>query len=154
MTVAPEAADVQALTENVWSSFLGDEEPLIPQFLEPDSAFGAEVAWSSAVSIGGGWDGTVTVEVSHALAQEFTRRMLGFEPDEEVAEADIADAVGELVNMIGGNIKSLMPGPSVLTIPIVAAGHAAHASSNVQVARFDGIWDGEPVRVTVHAKSS
>ena len=33
--------------------------------------------------------------------------------------------VGELVNMIGGNVKSLMPGPSVLSLPVVAAGRVA-----------------------------
>ena len=37
--------------------------------------------------------------------------------------------------MIGGNVKSLMPGPSVLSLPAVAAGRAAHPSDAAEVAR-------------------
>lgn len=155
MTVtAPEAADVQAVTEQVWSSFLGDEEPLIPRFLEPGQPFDAAEVWSSAVSIGGGWSGIVTIELSAGLAVELTRVMLAFEAGDPISDEDVADAVGELVNMIGGNIKSLMPGPSVLTLPIVAAGRAAHASDAVEVARLDAVWAGEPVRVSVHTRAS
>jgi len=76
--------------------------------------------------------------------------MLGLEGPDEAGPADVADAVGELVNMVGGNIKSLMPGPSVLSLPAVAAGRAAHPSGATEIARFDGVWAGEPVRVAVH----
>jgi len=147
--VAPETTDVQAVTEQVWSSFLGDEEPLIPVYDAPP-AFAAGECWSSAVSISGAWSGTVTLEVSGSLATQLTRLMLGFDPADAVADEDIADAVGELVNMVGGNIKSLMPGPSTLTLPIVAAGRAAFSSDSREVSRLDARWSSEPVRVTVH----
>jgi chemotaxis protein CheX len=152
--ISPETADVQAVTEQVWTSFLGDQEPLIPRFLDPGQAFDADEVWSSAVSIGGGWSGIVTIELSAQVAVELTRVMLAFEEGDPISDEDVADAVGELVNMIGGNVKSLMPGPSVLTLPIVAAGRAAHASDAVEVARVDAIWAGEPVRVSVHTRAS
>jgi len=145
----PALADVQAITEQVWSSFLGDEEPLLQRFDAP-SAFPAEQAWSAAVSVHGGWTGSITVELSVAVAQALTHLMLATD-DEPIEDADIADAVGELVNMVGGNVKSLMPGPSALTLPVVAAGRAAHATDLTEVARFDAVWGGEPVRVSVHA---
>lgn len=150
----PELADIQAVTEQVWTSFLGDEEPLLPRIPRSDetgtAGFPAHAVWSAAVSVHGGWTGSITVELSHAVAQSLTRLMLAM-GDEPLADADIADAVGELVNMIGGNIKSLMPGPSALTLPVVAAGRAAHATDMGEVARFDALWAGEPVRVSVHA---
>ena len=148
MTLAPEITDVEAIVEQVWSSFLGETEPLLPR--PSGGAFPADDAWSAAVSISGGWDATVTVELSAPVALSLTATMLGLETSARVEDGDVADAVGELVNMIGGNIKSLMPGPSVLSLPAVAAGRAAHPSGASEVARFDGVWAGQPVRVAVH----
>ena len=47
--------------------------------------------------------------------------MFGMEPD-EVSADEVADAVGELTNMVGGNIKSLLPEPSLLSLPTVSRG--------------------------------
>jgi chemotaxis protein CheX len=147
MTTAPEVTDVQAVVEQVWSSFLGEEEPLLAWPVAAGDPFPAEDAWSAAVTISGGWDASVTVEVSDAVALTLTTTMLG---STEVEDGDVADAVGELVNMVGGNVKSLMPGPSVLSLPAVAAGRAVPASGALEVARYDAVWAGEPVRVSVH----
>ena len=152
MTTAPEMTDVHAIVDQVWSSFLGDAEPLLPSF-DADGAFPADDTWSAAVSIHGGWTGTVTIELSHGLAFALTRLMMAMEESEPLEDGEVADAVGELVNMIGGNIKSLMPGPSALTLPVVAAGRAAHSSDLREVSRFDARWQGEPVRVSVHSPS-
>jgi chemotaxis protein CheX len=151
--LAPERTDVEAIVDQVWSSFLGETEPLLPRPAAPGTPFPADQAWSAAVSISGGWDATVTVELSATVALSLTTTMLGLTGTAEDAapdDADVADAVGELVNMVGGNIKSLMPGPSVLSLPAVAAGRAAHPTGSAEVARFDGAWAGEPVRVAVH----
>jgi chemotaxis protein CheX len=150
MTVAPEVTDVQAIVEQVWSSFLDESEPLLPLPAPAGQPFAAEDAWSAAVAISGGWDATVTVELAAPVALALTTTMLGLGSSDEAEDGDIADAVGELVNMVGGNIKSLMPGPSVLSLPAVAAGRAAHPSGATEVARFDGAWAGQPVRVAVH----
>lgn len=148
--VTPAMTDVQAIVEQVWSSFLGETEPLLPRPAAPGEPFPAEAAWSAAVSISGGGDATVTVELAAPVALSLTATMLGLGPGEEPADPDVADAVGEIVNMVGGNVKSLMPGPSVLSLPAVAAGRAAHPSGATEVARFDGSWAEHPVRVAVH----
>jgi chemotaxis protein CheX len=150
MTIAPELTDVHAIVDQVWTSFLSETEPLLPRTAEPGTPFPADETWSAAVSVSGGWDATVTVELSAAVASTLTTTMLGLPEAEAPDDADVADAVGELVNMVGGNIKSLMPGPSVLSLPAVAAGRAAHPSGAIEVARFDGVWAGQPVRVAVH----
>ena len=36
---------------------------------------------------------------------DLARLLLGMEPDDEVSDADIADAVGELVNIVAGGVK-------------------------------------------------
>lgn len=141
--LAPELADVEAVVEEVWRSFVGEVEPLLPG----TAAAGAQ--WSANVSISGTWEGSVTVEVADAVAIELTRRMLGISTSP--VDEDVADAVGEVVNMIGGNIKSLLPGPSTLSLPAVAAGRAAFSSEAHEVSRYDALWRGDPVRVSVHA---
>jgi chemotaxis protein CheX len=141
ITAEPSYDDVQMVVEEVWSSFLGAEEPLLP-------AAPAElsVGWSAAVTVSGEWHGMVSVELPTGLAEEVTRRMLAVD---ETFDEDVADAVGELVNMIGGNVKSLMPGPSVLSLPVVAAGRVARPSDAVEVCRLDASWAGNPLHVSV-----
>ena len=45
--------------------------------------------------------------------------MFGSAPD-VVTDAEVVDALGELTNMIGGNVKSLLPAPSQLSLPMVS----------------------------------
>lgn len=40
----------------------------------------------------------------------------------ELSDSDVADALGEFVNIVGGNIKSALPGPIALSLPLVALG--------------------------------
>jgi chemotaxis protein CheX len=144
----PSYDDVQMVVDEVWSSFLGAEDPLLP------SAPGElNVGWSAAVTISGEWHGMVSVELPTGLAEEVARRMLAIpESEPTTLDEDIADAVGELVNMIGGNVKSLMPGPSALSLPVVAAGRVARSSDAVEVCRLDASWAGTPLLVSVHVR--
>lgn len=41
---------------------------------------------------------------------DLARLLLGMEPEEAVSDADIADAVGELVNIVAGGVKQRMQG--------------------------------------------
>lgn len=146
--VEPSFGDVEMVVEEVWTSFLGADDPLI---IGPPSEL--HVGWSAAVSVSGEWQGMISVELPTNTAEEVTRRMLGLvEGLEETPDEDVADAVGELVNMIGGGVKSLMPGPSALSLPVVAAGRVARPSDAVEVCRFDASWAGSPLVVCVHVQ--
>ena len=52
-----------------------------------------------------------------------------------MSEADVLDAVGEIVNMVGGNLKGIVEGDSSLSLPCVgnATGEAPFGKD------FDGI---------------
>lgn len=143
----PSVADVQMLVEDVWSSYLGTEEPLVVGLGEVEDL---DAGWSAAVTVTGAWEGMISVALPTSAAEEVCRRMLDVD---ETHDEDVADAVGELVNMIGGNVKSLMPGPSVLSLPVVAAGRVARPSDATEVCRVDAWWCGAPVQVTVHVHS-
>ena len=41
-------------------------------------------------------------------------------PAESLFYTDLVDALGELTNMTGGNVKALLPGPSRLSLAYVA----------------------------------
>jgi chemotaxis protein CheX len=142
-TAEPTFEDVQAVVEEVWNSFLGADEPLLV-----GAPGELATGWSAAVTVTGAWAGMVSIELPTLVAEEVCRRMLGVE---ETHDEDVADAVGELVNMIGGNIKSLMPGPSVLSLPVVAAGRVARSSDTTEVCRLDAMWAGSSLRVCVDA---
>lgn len=146
----PEIDDVRGVTEDVWASLLGDEEILLPRAVPPGTPFDKDDVWSSAVTISGAWQGAVTLEVDADAARRLTSQMLGIPSPEDAEESDVADAVGELVNMIGGNVKGMMPGPSTLSLPAVAAGRAAFSSDMHEACRLDLSWRGAPVRVCVH----
>ncbi|MDQ6523509.1 chemotaxis protein CheX [Nocardioides sp. LHD-245] len=146
---SPASEDVRAVTEDVWMVLLGEDGGLRPRTVPADAPFDA-AAWSAATTISGGWHGVVTVELDEALARLLTGRMLALTDDETATDSDVADAVGELVNMVGGNVKSLMPGPSTLSLPAVAAGRAAFGSDSALACRIDLAWQDGPVRVSVH----
>ncbi len=149
----PDIEDVRSVTEDVWLALLGETEQLLPRAVADGSPFDPAAAWSAAVTVTGEWHGVITVEVAEPVARKLTAEMLAIPSAEEVTDGDVADAVGELVNMVGGNLKSLMPGPSALSLPAVAAGRAAFASDVREVSRLDVAWRDEPVRISVHVPS-
>jgi len=57
---------------------------------------------------------------SEETAQTITRTLLMTDEDEDVSFADLADALGEIANMVGGNVKSLVQAPSELSMPVVS----------------------------------
>lgn len=74
-------------------------------------------AW---VDVQGPMTGRVLLSTERTTAVEVTRALLGLAPDDVVGHADIVDAFGEVANVVGGNVKSLAPDHSVLTLPEVA----------------------------------
>jgi chemotaxis protein CheX len=140
----PQESDLWAITEMIWTSYLDPlgENPLMaghaPQ--NADDVHGT-------VSVTGAWDGQVVVTFSQVAAQRATAALLGLEV-EEVSAPDVMDAVGELVNIIGGSVKSLMPQPTVLSLPSVRTGPSVELSGT-EVVRLTGTWMDEPVTIAV-----
>jgi len=93
---------------------------LVAEAAGPEVAANASVS-SSLVGIAGRWDGAVIVdcapEVAHALAA-----IMFAMPPAEVTKDQIEDTLGELANMIGGNLKALLPSPCMLSLPTVVEG--------------------------------
>ncbi len=75
--------------------------------------------FTGKVEISGAWTGTVLLHGSRQLAAA-AAVIFSHEADGG-PEQDSMDAMYELTNIIGGNIKSLLPEPCQLPIPTVEA---------------------------------
>jgi chemotaxis protein CheX len=116
--------EILAITRDVWESFTGREIELTGDQVRPD---GGDVT-VGRVTMTGGWQGSVLLACPARLARMAASAMFD-RPAEQLDDQDVADALGELTNMIGGNLKSLIPGPSRLSMPAVTVG----GSSTVEV---------------------
>lgn len=83
--------------------------------------FPEEGRLTGVIHFAGQWRGAVLVEVSPDQAFAITHR-LGAVPAPGKIDEDVIDAIGELANMIGGNMKSVMPRGVGLSIPSVVEG--------------------------------
>jgi hypothetical protein len=100
---------------------------------EPHFVTGARAAWpesggdllTACVTIGGAWNGAVSVACSRGFAAHAALTMFG-EGEGAPSGDDARDALGELVNVLGGNFKSAMSSqahePCQLSLPMVADG--------------------------------
>jgi chemotaxis protein CheX len=125
MTAAlPSAPELTEIVDQVWASFLDGE--LIP-LAEPDVTRpygGCLVAW---VSIGGDWSGHLSVVCSDSAARAIATDMFQLDSS-EVTIAEVADALGEIANMVGGSVKGMVGANAVLSLPQVVLDAAALVS--------------------------
>lgn len=137
--VTPE--DLRLLGEDVLAAFLVDGPSGVVRHETTDGRLRA------SVSVRGEWDGWITLEVSAAAAHDLTSRMLH---TDDVTDEDVRDAVGELVNVLGGNVKSLLVEGSVLGLPEVTDADLP-VEHHVEICQTELWWADHPVHVRVWA---
>jgi chemotaxis protein CheX len=110
------AAEMLQIVEDVFMSMLRID---VWEADNPGPA--VEPVITATVHFVGSWKGALCIECTTGQTFEFAKRLLGIDPPADVNE-DVCDAFGELANMIGGNLKAVLP-PSVhLSMPSVARG--------------------------------
>lgn len=115
MTIQCTSDDLVAITQNIVETVLhatlhlGEPAPAV------------QYALSGCIQLAGAWQGAVILDCSDEFAAQAAAAMFGLSPN-AVEPQDKIDTVAELVNMLGGNIKSILPGPSFLALPTVTAG--------------------------------
>jgi chemotaxis protein CheX len=147
---SPTDEDLFAIAEQVWSSYL-DVDGASPLLQAPPSRPSRDVC--ASVSVTGAWRGHVVVSCSMTAARKTAAALLGIDLDDATAD-DVTDALGELANIIGGNVKSLMPEPSALSLPVVLIDGNTGWPSAVEVCHLHGEWSGEPIAVQVLESSA
>ena len=141
------ASDLTEMVDQVWMSYLDPEgiDPLVPT---GDEKQPTEV--HALVSITGSWHGHLVYASSTAAARKAAAAFLAMEVD-EVAEEDVADVLGELANIVGGNVKAMLPNGCFLSLPtvIMASDTASHHPSAHRISGLYGQWDGEPISISI-----
>lgn len=74
--------------------------------------------------------------------------LLGMPQGAEVSDDDLVDAFGEVANVVGGNIKSLLPTSGRLTLPTVAS-EPPHGAAGTDHGAVELDWCGRPIVITV-----
>ena len=139
--------DLETIMESIWDSILG-----LP--LRRADAASCDLRPRSLVTgcvlITGAWQGAMTVECSAALARRIASVLFGIDPG-RATEEDVQDALGEIANMAGGNVKSLLPAPSAISLPAVAEGndYRMGVPGGRSVSRASFTCEGEPLLVTL-----
>jgi hypothetical protein len=70
------------------------------------------------IAFNGAWQGQVVVYVAPELAKEMAAAMMNAEPG-NVGRDETFDAIGEVANMIAGNLRPLIPGARLISVPKV-----------------------------------
>jgi chemotaxis protein CheX len=117
-TVSAEA--LQGIVWQVWTAYLGGTPPVEPL---PAAAYAEAFDMTAAVSVAGAWNGHVVLRCRIDGAAAVAAAMLEL-PAGSARLDDIVDAAGELMNIIAGNVKSLLPQPSLVALPQVVLGDA------------------------------
>jgi hypothetical protein len=107
--------DLRALVDDVFCSLLD------PAPVDVEATPLPEPVVTGWVDIAGGWEGRVSVCTTASGAVEISAALLDL-PSHLIVEADFADVIGELANIVGGSVKSCLLGQSTLSLPQVCCG--------------------------------
>jgi chemotaxis protein CheX len=117
--VSVTTAQISSIAQEVWESLLGMS--LLPHPLGAAAPAPQGRSMTGCVHVHGEWNGSVFLQCDLAVATAVAEVMFAAESG-TLSDDEISDALGELTNMVGGNIKSLLPAPSRLSVPTIAVG--------------------------------
>lgn len=135
-----DSVDIRILVENVFAATFG-------MTVTPAMAVETWPPRRAAIAIVGTWSGHVVVATNDALLRASAASMC-LVPPRECGVGDLADALLELTNMIGGSVKSLLPEDCRLRVPNSLASTAALPVGSQLVDRTFRC-DGQPLRLQI-----
>lgn len=133
---------ILSIAGEAWIALVGEDEVLVPL----SGRLPVDIV-SSWVDVVGPWTGSVVLTTGRSTAEELSRALLRETAPDVLDDEDVADAFGEIANVVGGNVKASLPGPSALSLPQV--GNAPVVRNPADVCRIDLVWRGEPVSISV-----
>lgn len=132
------ADPVLGIAEEVFTAMIDGEPGLVRPWEGDVPALVDEIhAW---VDVHGPHPGRVLVSTEAVTAQLLARALLGMAADEPVSDADLVDALGEVANVVGGNVKALVSDPHSLGLPQVDRTPPATPAEPHHVLRLE--WRG------------
>ena len=138
--VAPDDELVRAAVDLVWSSMLFATVEPWPVGLDAALPDGVR----ASIELRGDWNGRLALTCSADVAGEIAGAMVGTAADDLSVE-DVHDALGEVVNVVGGTVKGALGGELALGLPDVRP----CAGDPVTDGGFVLGWQGAPILVQV-----
>ena len=105
---------VYRIIEDTWASTLGF---LVDRRSGED--FSTAGAFTVSVKITGAWDGEVRLHCSPELARSIATAIFQLDSN-DIGNGEILDALSELIHIVGGNLKALLPRPVTLSLPTLS----------------------------------
>lgn len=145
MTATVDYGSVYEITASVFAAMIdGDEGLLLPRDGGPVTYADPMVAW---VDVHGPFVGRAAVTTETPTAHDLVRALLVMGADEAVDHEDLIDAFGEIANVVGGNVKALLPDQGTLGLPQVAAELPPTEHPLLQELHLE--WRGQPIDLTI-----
>lgn len=137
---------VYTVAEEVFAAMV-DGEPghLVVRHGPPPSLVDPVHAW---VDVHGLVEGRVLLSTEELTAHRITRALLGKGPEESVDDGDMVDALGEMANVVGGNLRALASGGGSMALPEVGAEPPVD-DTNSLVHEVLASWRGRPFVISV-----
>lgn len=151
MTVIDAAAatpeTVVAIAQDVFAALVDDGEVLVEEGVAPHAWSDAVAAWVDMRSEGVAGGVRTRVVAERGDVEVLVRALLREPAHAVVSHEDMVDAFGEIANVVGGNVKALLPQFATLTLPRVEAGDAG--GEGVQVVAVPLAWRDRVVVVSL-----
>lgn len=145
-TTTFDADVVYGIACEVFAAMVDGEEGGLGPWMGPRPVHAEPLAaW---VDLLGPWPGRATLVTDAETARELARALLGLGHGEDVSHADLVDAFGEIANVVGGNVKALLPDTGTLGLPQVASAAPVPDASTV-VHQLRLAWRGRPLEVEI-----
>jgi CheY-specific phosphatase CheX len=138
-----------SLTATIWEAIL--RLPIAP---ETGGAVGNRPRSAAAcIQITGAWNGAILLDCPDDFARRAASIMFG-KALSAVTVADLQDAIAELVNMIGGNFKALLPEVCFLSLPSVVEGgdYSTRVPGSSLLGRVAFLCEGQSLSIVVLEK--
>jgi len=113
--VSPRTTEIEDIAQSIWMTLFE-----VPLERGGADAIDSESTVTCIVHIDGAWHGAVVLRCPVELARTLTSEM--FRSESEPSFDEVKDALGEVTNMLAGNLKALLPEPSEISLPAVARG--------------------------------
>lgn len=112
-------------------------------------------SYCGSVQISGDWCGGVAVQTTEAHARYLASIAYGKKLN-EVDTSEVSDIIGEIANILGGNIKGLIPASCNLSLPTVTTGNF----TKFDLPEYDILLsamlesEGQPIKVIFFKKTN
>jgi chemotaxis protein CheX len=136
-----------AAVENIWTTML--DLPVTASEIQPGNR-SRPTMMTGFIQITGAWQGAIKLECSEGLARRLGAILFGTDPC-EITSDQVNDALGELTNIIGGDVKSLLPEPNQLSMPAVTEGtdDLFSVPGSTALAEMSFTCEGKPFQITI-----